>query len=274
MPLDELDSALERLDPASRALLDLSLRRRVSDDQIGSLLRISPGEVNDRRERVVHGLAGELGLETQDDVVELRAALREQHAEPEPELEPEPEPEPEAAPPPQVITPAEAKRDRRGGRVLIALLALSAAVVLIVVLLAGGGDDAEEGSSDAGAQSAPAGSPDEPAPPAAEGIELTSLKEGVSGTALVVGRNGGTDVELRPTGLEPGSYQVWLYDSVADATSLRRFRGSPEVVLVKLDPEAGRHEFLDVSAEPDDGNPNHSGASVLRIPLGELLGSG
>ena len=31
-----------------------------------------------------------------------------------------------------------------------------------------------------------------------------------------------------------------------------------------------RFRFLDVSQEPDDGNPNHSGASVLRIATADL----
>ena len=40
---------------------------------------------------------------------------------------------------------------------------------------------------------------------------------------------------------------------------------------MKLPPEARDYESLDVSSEPADANPNHSGASVLRGPLRELL---
>ena len=324
MSLDELDAVLERLDPGSRALLDLSLRRRISDQQIASLLRITPAEVNERRERVIHGLADDLGLTTQDELIELRAALRAyvgedaprppqprapaepepepEEAEPEPEpeepepeereLEPEPEerePEPESeepepepglpepGPPPEpgTIAPAEPEPSEpperaRGGRALIALLAASAAIVLIVVV-AGGGDDEDEGSPTTGATTPTATAPAEPSADG-EPLELTSLREGVSGTVQVVDRSGGTVVELRPRGLDPGTYQVWLYDTVADAEPVRRFEGAPEVVRLRLPPDADQRAFLDVSAEPDDGNPNHSGGSVLRIPVGDLLG--
>ena len=40
---------------------------------------------------------------------------------------------------------------------------------------------------------------------------------------------------------------------------------------MKLPPDASDYRFLDVSSEPADANPNHSGASVLRAPLAELL---
>jgi hypothetical protein len=156
------------------------------------------------------------------------------------------------------------------------VLALAAVLaVVLVVVLASGGDDEEEPADTSARTTEPAtGEPPPPPPPPEKTVPLQSLREGAAGSALVMGREDATVVELRPRGLGAGTHQVWLYDSVASAQPLRRFEGSPEAVRVRLGPDAGRYTFLDVSAEPDDGNPNHSGASVLRIPLGNLLESG
>ncbi len=34
-----------------------------------------------------------------------------------------------------------------------------------------------------------------------------------------------------------------------------------------------RYRFIDVSREPADGNPNHSGQSVLRVPVADVPGA-
>ena len=68
-----------------------------------------------------------------------------------------------------------------------------------------------------------------------------------------------------------GSYQVWLYNDIVDAQSLGTISGGSGKLEVKLPSDASDYKSLDVSNEPADANPNHSGASVLRAPLGELL---
>jgi len=51
---------------------------------------------------------------------------------------------------------------------------------------------------------------------------------------------------------------------------LTSFNGPAPVVRARLPQGYRRFGFLDVSQEPDDGNSNHSGASVLRVPTKNL----
>src|SRR3954469_13090314 len=61
VPLDRLASCVQRLDPPTRALLDLSVRRGVRDDQMAPILRTDPFHLAWRRARALEKLAGELG---------------------------------------------------------------------------------------------------------------------------------------------------------------------------------------------------------------------
>jgi hypothetical protein len=49
---------------------------------------------------------------------------------------------------------------------------------------------------------------------------------------------------------------------------------SAGALTAKLPADARKYRFVDISREPADGNPNHSGASVVRVPLAPLLGNG
>ena len=68
--------ALSRLDPESRALLDLTLRRGLDDDDIANVLRETEDEVKRRRSAAMDRLVQELGLETQEERDELFATLQ------------------------------------------------------------------------------------------------------------------------------------------------------------------------------------------------------
>ena len=68
--------ALSRLDPESRALLDLSLRRGLDDEDIANVLRVDEDEVKRRRSAAMDRLVQELGLETQEERDELFATLQ------------------------------------------------------------------------------------------------------------------------------------------------------------------------------------------------------
>ena len=70
---------------------------------------------------------------------------------------------------------------------------------------------------------------------------------------------------------EPGQfYELWLLNSVDDMVALGTFSvpasGAVDVT-VPLPADAGRFGALDLSLEPDDGDPAHSTISVLRAPL-------
>src|SRR4051794_17204199 len=59
--LSELAECVRRLDPATRALLDLSVRRGVRDDQMAPILRTDPFHLAWRRARALERVAQEVG---------------------------------------------------------------------------------------------------------------------------------------------------------------------------------------------------------------------
>src|SRR6476619_7521866 len=77
LPLDSFTAALGRLDPASRALLDLSLRRGMRPEEIGDLLGTDPESVIVAREGALEQLASELGMEDVSELDDVRARLAE-----------------------------------------------------------------------------------------------------------------------------------------------------------------------------------------------------
>src|SRR5438552_14947387 len=73
--MDGLEACVRGLDPASRALLDLSLRRGMRDDHMAPLLRIDPFNLAWRRARTIERLASRLGLDDPTGLAQVRAAL-------------------------------------------------------------------------------------------------------------------------------------------------------------------------------------------------------
>src|SRR3954469_22714241 len=61
IPLERLTECVRRLDPATRALLDLSVRRGVRDDQMAPILRTDPFHLAWRRARALENVASEMG---------------------------------------------------------------------------------------------------------------------------------------------------------------------------------------------------------------------
>jgi hypothetical protein len=168
------------------------------------------------------------------------------------------------------------REPRRRSRLplLLALLAV-AAIVAVVVLASGGGD--EETSSNTPAPAPQKGKPaPAPGPKAGTGNEVAlatvaRAAGGITGSAALV--DGGKRLRIDVKGLpDPGSgsYQVWLYNSVIDAREIGAARGTRLSLDLKLPPNATRYSSVDISREPADGNPNHSGDSVLRVPLSKL----
>jgi DNA-directed RNA polymerase specialized sigma24 family protein len=74
--MKDIGAALATLDPESRALLDLSMRRGLDDDDIAAVLRVEPKEVARRRDSIFDGLAKELGLDGREQRDELFATLQ------------------------------------------------------------------------------------------------------------------------------------------------------------------------------------------------------
>ena len=113
---------------------------------------------------------------------------------------------------------------------------------------------------------------DEGAQVTAGGIALRPLSadaSGAGGTAQLDDAAGEAKLEL--TGLPPSPpseyYELWLLDGPKKLVSLGSFRvpdsGKANIrVPMPVDPQLFR--FIDVSVEPVDGGPEHSGNSVLR----------
>src|SRR3954463_14301518 len=280
LPTDSFTPALARLDPANRALLDLSLRRGMRPEEIGDLLGTDPESVIVAREAALEQLGAELGLDETPDLDDLRARLSALPSEawtPEAgeEVQENDRPqlqvvrdEPES---PGGAEPEPARKRRSRLPLLLALLAV-AAVVLVIVLASSGSDESDNQSSSGPAptQKPKPAKKDSNAAPASPDVKLAAIGAAgdVSGSAQLT--DGGKGLKLDVSGLPAGAYEVWLYDSVIDAVSIGKGNG-PELKLdVKLPANASNYRYVDVSREPADGNPNHSGESVLRVPLAKL----
>lgn len=116
---ERLESCVRRLDPADRALLDLSLNRGIPDAAMAPILRTDPMRLAWKRARAIERVASRLGMTDPADLVTVRAALADlpsrawmplelQPAKPVPELEP-----PERAAPPALAPPEPAGEEPR-----------------------------------------------------------------------------------------------------------------------------------------------------------------
>jgi anti-sigma-K factor RskA len=168
-----------------------------------------------------------------------------------------PPPPPAAVPPPAAPTPEPAAvvplRTRRSR------LLLAAAASLVVGVGIGAGAVALGTGDDEGLAVAAA---------ALDPLEGS----GASGEARVVERADGTlvlEVDLTAADPERGFYEVWLLDeAVEDLVSLGIVRGGSEVALtLPSGVDLGEYPIVDVSVEPLDGEPGHSGVSVARGTL-------
>ncbi len=134
-----------------------------------------------------------------------------------------------------------------------AAAAVLAAGVAIGALVAGGGDSQPEG-------------------PALALERLGDAGPSARGEARVVGGDADT-LRVAVSGLQPSGsaavYELWLLDSGDRLISLGSFRvpdsGDAEVD-VPLPVPLTDFRYIDVSREPEDGDPAHSGDSVLRGP--------
>ena len=272
--------ALNDLDPLSRALIELSVKRGMGDEEIAEILGTDADSVREDRIGLLRSLAQQVAPEAVDaDLPELEAAVAsrlygEEEAVGEEPVAEEPateepvddrptgvhtvvEPEPQA---PTFAELTERERKRPSPLAVLLPLVILAALVGVIVLISGG-DDSDDSPAPATQQPADSGA-DKPQRVRLEGLGGSRAR----GTATVDGNR----LRLRITGLPKGAaYEVWLYDSVIDARSLGRLNANG-ALRAKLPANARGFKSLDVSREPADGNANHSGQSVLRVPVEKL----
>ncbi len=259
MRTEHLGAEVERLDPESRALLELSVIRGLGDEELAEMLGMEAGRLRARRESVMR----ELGADSAEEREQLAVSLREVVPKAQPEGVPGPKPavEPEPSREPATSGPA-GPRPRRW-----ALLALGGGVsiaLVVALVLALGVEDPPVFPR--------APDPAVPEAPRAARFEAVGDVKG-QGTARITGPEDGRVLRLTVRGLarpDEGGYVIWLYDSVSNTRPVTGSRRGTFTLSEPLPPGFGRYKFLDISREPADGNLNHSGLSVLRLPLEQL----
>jgi hypothetical protein len=279
-----VEIALQELDAEDRALLELSVVREISDDDIAGLLGVDTDRIEARREDALHHLAdlmgetGDGGIEWITDTMRGLPAVRwnreedPEHAGPiglPDELRPPPAaeepPDPEPAPDPEAPPEAHTARDEEGRRswsavrpAFLGALVIVALVALVVSLA--GSDDSES-----------PGTTPPPASAAGPSAQLGHITPSpASGSVQIVGTGKSASLHLRVKGLPTppkGGYVVWLYNSITDAHDLGGSLRGTFTLQSPLPGDYRRYRFVDISREPADGNRNHSGESVLRAPL-------
>jgi len=256
---------VERLEPESRALLELSVVRGLPDQELAGMLGLDVDRLRARREGVMRQLGADSDRERETLAVLLRERASGVQPSPRAGAEPAAEREPGPGGPPDPLPPAEPGPRRRA--VLLALAGGAAVAILVAVVLALGGDD-------------PPGFSDNPDPPEPEAprtgrLEAVGALDG-AGTAGITGPEGRKILRITVQGLPRaarGGYVIWLYDSISNARALSGSRRGTFSMRTPLPPGFGRYSYLDISREAADGNRNHGGQSVLRIPLEQVPGA-
>lgn len=144
---------------------------------------------------------------------------------------------------------------RRGGRAPTwRTVWVGAAAAAVLGVLATLGVDAVTRSDDVG--------------PVVARVALSPLPDHQgTGTASVVGRGASRalDVDVRGLTRADGYYEVWLLDpSAKRLVSLGLLRGRHGSFTLPAGVDLADFPVVDVSIEPADGNPAHSGDSVVR----------
>ena len=275
-------------------------------EEIGDLLGTDPESVVVAREGALEQLAAELDMGDVSELADVRTRLAELPPEAWTGTAPRGNGHAPAAPSPRLSVVSERHRARepeakaetkaagpeRRSRLplLLALLAVAAIALVVVLASSGGGDDSQPKSAgsngsaakpsnpakaNAKAKGKPSKSAPKPPTAAAQEVALAPLGAAAGATGSAALADGGKRLRLDVSGLpdpQGGAYQVWLYDSVIDAVSLVKVSDTKLTLDLKLPANASHYRYVDISREPADGNPNHSGESVLRVPLAKLSG--
>ena len=263
---DRIAQAIAGLDPQHRAMLELSARRGLGDDEIADVLQVGPVEVGRRREKALDLLAARLG------------APQEQRGDLERELENLSEERWRGAP--EARVPGRKKRVMAVGALVVA----GVVVALVLALSGSGGDDeadrperAEPPAAETGPEPAPAKAPKtkpRPAPRAGRVVTMQRLNgTNGGGTAQIVRSSGKARLRLEVTGfLRPngGGYAVWLHTPGGDARRLFATTGTAFEREFPLPKQLTPFRFAEVARAVPALDSRHSGLTLLRVPLSSL----
>ena len=181
---------------------------------------------------------------------------------------------------PGALSPeAEAVRRRQVIGGALAAGALLIAVVLAIALIGGGEKEEEEDKARSQVTGGQSAAQAEAQTRLVGQGRLASVGTGnAEGVAVIAERGGENQLLVQARGLEPSgrrtAYEVWLYNSRRDAVSLGGQVTDQSGGLQgagPLPPEFRTYRFIDVSREKIDRNAEHSGESVLRVPVSDVL---
>ena len=272
MDPDRIEAALAGLGPESRALVELSVIREVADDDIASLLGTEEAAVRSRREDALAQLAAALGRRIRRrrsaslvrDMRELPAVRWRDDGQPDAGAQTVRPQSPHRAPePPTPVVQPGAKRKRRAAPAAARRRCWSRPWRWC---------SRSPEAATTTRSPAPAEEPASARPPAGKPAKLEPRRRRHAARATAEIENGTLDLSV--TGLpDPAAPATWSGSTTrsADARPLNQPQPEPEFELkAKLPEGAESYRYLDVSLEPADDNRNHSGQSVLRLPLSSL----
>ena len=259
---DRVAAAIAGLDPAARAVLELSARRGLSENEIGGLLGMDPAEIRQRRQESIAELGSVLGVsathhyELQDLLTRLdESEWRGQSG--------------------TSAGPADRPRGRAALAAAGVLLVLAAAVAVLV--LGSADDDSDpDRRAEPRAPKPKAQKPQAGEPPVAAGrvIEMERLNDTRGrGTAQIRRTGDRAHVRIRAAGfLRPrgGGYAVWLFNSRGDARRLYATETTSIQRDFPLPANVSRYRFIEVARAIPRLTSPHSGLTLLRAPVAEL----
>ena len=246
-----------------------------SPHEISELLGTDPESVVGAREAALEQVATELDMDDGSGLDEVRARLAELPAEAWTG---------DARPKLSVVSEegrrsSAAIRERRRSRLplLLALLAIAAVALVVVLATSGGSDTSSSPKPQASAPkpvpqqpSKPSKKPSKPkpAPATSQKAQLEALgSSGASGTATLTSGTAARDQGERAAERHVSGVALQLGDRRREPHEGERHEFSLDL---KLPSDASHYRYVDISLEPNDGNPNHSGESVLRVALSKL----
>jgi hypothetical protein len=260
----QLAEALRRLDPASRALLDLSLHRGLRTEEIAEVLGTNADDVTSARDMALGEVAELAGMDPRTQRDELRSQLAELPT--------------EAWLGNAAV--AEARDDGAGRRRrrllpwLLAAAALLVAAVVVAIVLATSDDDtrsAPTGTAPASTRTTPTVAQPRPKPKPRAPVAMRKargLPRRATGFATARGRQ--LRLRVRRLPRPRGAYDLWLLGPGKSARRLRRTgKGSFDAAL-RLPATWPRFRYVAVTREPRGRRSRGPGAALLWVRTAQL----
>jgi hypothetical protein len=253
-PRSRLVEALAELDPAARALLDLSLRKGFPDSKLAELSGTDEPAVASFRTGVITAIAARVEMDTPEGRAQVEDELRQ--------------------------APDDAWLGRTGGpdpraegrrpRALVLVLALVAALVAVLLITRGGSDEAgPSASATTSGSQGETGSQARSAPVAL--APLAGADSGGHSTARLTDDGSlAVDVKGLPSPGD-GAYRLWLFRSVIDARPIGALSSGSGTIEAQLPASAADYRYLDLTRESSPTDERYSGRVVLRLPVRDLL---